>query len=166
MIRTMNPTTNHLQRALAPILIVCAIASCFVISGSAQAGQYYRQRYSAWNYHPQRSYHYTRYTFHPVVSRPTVTYQYHYAIHYPTRPRYVYYYNPIRKVYWGRYDIQEAGYSMLKPEDRKEKLDDILESAFPEPGDMPPIPESTDGEKMAKPDLSTIPKLVQAEDAP
>ena len=157
---------NLFNRILCRVLLCLAVASCFVVPGTAQAGRYYRQRYSSWSYHPTRSYYYTRYTYHPVVSTTTTTYKFHYAIHYPTRPRYVYYYNPVRRVYWGRYDIQEAGYSLLKEEDRKEKLDDIPESAFPKPGEMPAIPESSDGEKMVKPDLSLIPKTESAEDTP
>lgn len=156
----------RLHRFLTQLLIVTAIASCFIVATTAQAGQYYRQRYSSWNYHPARTYYYTRYTYHPVVSTPTTTYSYHYAIHYPSQPRYVYYYNPVKQVYWGRYDIQDAGYSMLKQEDRKKELDDIPESAFPKPGAMPPIPESKDNESMMKPDLSSLPKAEVPTDAP
>ena len=40
---------------------------------------------------------------------------------------------------------------MLKPEDRKSSLEDIPESAFPKPREMPPIPESNDKVKMSSP---------------
>jgi hypothetical protein len=63
----------------------------------------------------------------------------------------VYYYNPYKRVYWGRYDLESKGYSLLEEKDRKEKLADIEESAFPKPGPMPPDPESTDGSKIPAP---------------
>jgi len=157
---------NSLTRRLLALLFVGASLSCFIDVQTAEAGNYYRQRYSSWSYHPTRTYYYTTYSYHPVVRTVTTNYRYHYAIHYPTQPRYVYYYNPVRRVYWGRYDMQEKGYSLLKPEDRKQELTDIPESAFPQPGEMPPIPESKDGEKMAVPDLSTLPKVAAAQDAP
>ncbi len=66
-------------------------------------------------------------------------------------PKYVYYYNPYKRVYWGRYDLEAKGYSLLEEKDRKEKLADIPESAFPKPGPMPADPESTDGSKIPAP---------------
>ncbi|MFG0287253.1 MAG: hypothetical protein ACF8CQ_03715 [Rhodopirellula sp. JB044] len=157
---------HRFTRRLLGLAFIGATLSCFITPESAEAGGYYRQRYSSWSYKPSSSYYYSRYTYHPVVSTVTTRYHYHYAVHYPSRPRYVYYYNPVRRVYWGRYDIQEGGYSMLKQEDRKEKLEEIPESAFPKPAEMPPIPESSDGEKMAKPDLTALPKHDAAPDTP
>ena len=61
-----------------------------------------RQYYGGWSYHPTSRYHYRAYYY-----RPTSTYggyRHHYAIYYPTGPRsrYVYFYNPYRRTYWGR----------------------------------------------------------------
>ena len=39
-------------------------------------------------------------------------------------------------------------FSLLAEKDRKEKLKDIPEAAFPKPGKMPPIPDSADGAAM------------------
>ena len=67
----------------------------------------------------------------------------------------MYYYNPVSQQYWGRFEFGEdgkpKGYSLLAEKDRKEKLADIPESAFPKPAAMPAIPGATDGEKMAAP---------------
>jgi hypothetical protein len=86
------------------------------------------------------------------------TYKHHYCIYYPTKPRFVYYYNPVRKVYWGRYDVKDKGYSLLAEKDRKEKLDDIPEKAFPKPGKMPVIPESEDNVRIKPIDVESLPK--------
>ncbi len=82
------------------------------VSATAQA-QYAtgRHYYSTWTYHPQRTYYYTRYYYKPVAT--ATTYSYHYCIYYTSQPRYVYYYNPVRRVYWGRYDLESKGYSQL-----------------------------------------------------
>jgi len=155
---------NRFTRRLLGLLFVGATLSCFVNTSSVEAAGYYRQSYSSWTYHPVRRYYYCRYNYHPVVRAKT--YHHHYVIHYPSRPRYAYYYNPVRRVYWGRYDLQEGGYSMLKKEDQKGDLDAIPEKAFPEPSDMPPIPESTDDVAMAKPSLEGLPKVEAATDSP
>ena len=79
-------------------------------------------------------------------------YRHHYVVYYPSYPTYTYYYNPYRRVYWGRYDFEKKGYSLLAPEDRKKKLADIPADAFPEPGQMPTIPEADDDVRMLPPD--------------
>ncbi|TWT89505.1 hypothetical protein [Neorhodopirellula pilleata] len=155
-----------MSRFAKQVCQVCLIAaSIFAFSGSSNADAAgYRQTYSSWSYHPTRSYYYSTYRYQPVVT--STVYHHHYCVHYPSRPRYVYYYNPVRQVYWGRYDLQEAGYSMLKPEDQKGDLEAISESAFPKPSAMPEIPESTDGVAMAKPELKDLPKVEATIDAP
>lgn len=112
----------------------------------ADALAYRRQYYGGWNYYPARTYHYRYYYYKPYESYDG--YAYHYCIYYPSQPRYVYYYNPYTSVYWGRLDLEAKGdnkYSLLEMKDRKKELKDIPESAFPEPGKMPAIPESKDG---------------------
>ncbi|MGB7325653.1 MAG: hypothetical protein WBD31_12335 [Rubripirellula sp.] len=126
--------------------LVTALLVAFVVSAAAPAvaGYFRRQYYSTWSYHPTTRYHYCRYHYTPTIR--TQTYHHHYVIYYPSRPRYRYYYNPVRRVYWGRYEVDEAGkplgYSMLEPNDRKSSLESIAESAFPKPSEMPSIPES------------------------
>ena len=86
--------------------------------------------------------------------------KFQFCIYYPAHPRYVYYFDPVKHHYWGRLDAKgEPGhqYSLLDPKDRKEKLKDIPEEAFPKAGKMPPIPESSDGTPMEP--VKTLPKL-------
>lgn len=131
---------------------------------TADAAGYGRQSYGSWSYRPTTTYYYSHYYYKPT---PTyTTYSYHYCIYYPSRPRYVYYYNPVQSVYWGRYDLEKKGYSMLAKKDRKKKLDDIPEKAFPDPGKMPPIPESEDGERIKPIDPKTLPKTEAPEELP
>ena len=132
------------------LIIATVLAGTMLTAQQAQAA--YRQYYSSWRYYPSRSYYYSTYYYKP---RPTYqTYNYHYCVYYPKRPRYVYYYNPHRRHYWGRFDLEGkegAQYSILKEEDRKEKLSDIPESAFPEPAAMPVIPEAEDDVQVEPP---------------
>jgi hypothetical protein len=113
---------------------------------TAQADGYGgRQYYSGWSYHSDHGYHYRHYHYKPYQSYRG--YRSHYCVYYPSQPRYVYYYNPYEKVYWGRMDLEGkegAQYSLLKEEDRKGKVGDIPEAAFPKPGQMPQIPEAKD----------------------
>jgi hypothetical protein len=133
-------------------LVVVAGAALFTLTGDAQAG-YGRQYYTSWSYYSTTRYYYRTYYYYPTPV--ATTYSYHYTIYYPSRPRYVYYYNPVSRQYWGRFEFDEAGkpkgYSLLAEKDRKEKLADIPESAFPKPAAMPAIPGATDGEKMTPP---------------
>ena len=132
------------------------IAASMVVGPTAQESEAgfrrYRQYYSSWSYRPARRYYYSTYYYRPTPTYPS--YSYHYTIHYPSRPRYVYYYNPHTRHYWGRFDregTEGAQYSLLAEKDRKENLEDIPESAFPAPGAMPVIPGSEDGEQIAAP---------------
>lgn len=140
---------NRLKFAMFAIV---AMGSLFVSTERAEAG-YYRQYYTSWTYRPRTRYYYTRYHYRPYTT--TTSYNHHYVIYYPSRPRYRYYYNPVRRVYWGRFEVdangKPVGYSMLKPADQKSSLDDIPESAFPKPSEMPQIPDSKDGKQMTPP---------------
>lgn len=126
--------------SLGALLAVAFLGAVQVQSNTAEAA--YRQYYSGWSYYPARSYYYRSYYYKPYDAYRG--YKYHYTIYYPSRPRYVYYYNPYKQTYWGRYDLESKGYSMLEEKDRKGKLTDIPEEAFPEPGKMPAIPEAED----------------------
>jgi len=55
---------------------------------------------------------------------------------------------------------------MLAEKDRKEDLKAIPEEAFPKPGEMPPIPDSDDGEKMLPIDPLTLPRADAPKDIP
>jgi hypothetical protein len=132
------------------LIVAAALALGAAAAHQAHARLASRQYYGGWTYYPQRSYYYSYYYYKPY---PSYTgYNYHYSIYYPSTPRYVYYYNPHRNVYWGRYDLEAKGddrYSLLEEKDRKANLKDIPESAFPQPGAMPRIPEAKDDDKTA-----------------
>lgn len=149
------------------LLTLASLAVVGVTSSESQGYFGYRQYYSSWSYRPSHNYYYTRYYYKPT---PTyTTYSYHYCVYRPAQPRYVYYYNPHQRQYWGRFDCEgQPGnqYSLLKPEDRKEKLEDIPESAFPAPGAMPAIPEATDGTKSDGQPITPITNLPKDDAAP
>jgi hypothetical protein len=125
-------------------------------SGVEAAG---RQYYAGWHQHPSYGYYYNTYYYKPTPSY--VGYTYHYCVYQPSQPRYIYYYNPHRQVYWGRFDLQgKPGeqYSLLADEHRKKSLADIPESAFPKPAAMPAVPDSTDGATIEPPGKPDVPQ--------
>ena len=133
-------------RTLKVALLVAA-GWTFVGLGADEAKANY---YSSYVYYPAGNYYYSYYYYQPYSGYSG--YQSHHCYYYPSySTRYVYYYNPYRHVFWGRYDLQDKGYSLLAEQDRKGDLKDIAESAFPKPGEMPGIPDSKDGNKMASP---------------
>ena len=109
-------------RVFALALTLSALAAPLAI-----ANYRYRQYYdTSWSYNPSYSYYYVTYYYQPVVTQ--TSYNYHYCIYYPSQPRYVYYYNPVSQVYWGRYEIGSKGekrYSILADKDRKKDLKEI-----------------------------------------
>ncbi len=139
--------TSTMQKTACGLVLAMVVG---MAASEAHAG--YRQYYSSWSYYPSNSYYYSTYYYKPQPSYNS--YNYHYCIYYPTQPRYVYYYNPYTSQYWGRYDLEGKdgnNYSLLKEEDRKKELKDIPEKAFPAPGKMPIVPESSDGVQIEAP---------------
>lgn len=160
----MSSPSRNRRLILGLLLMVGSFAIGATMTQEASAEALRRHYYSGWSYQPARTYYYSYYYYKPYASYSG--YSYHYSIYYPTRPRYVYYYNPVRRVYWGRYDLEEKGYSLLAEKDRKAELDSIPEKAFPKPGEMPSIPDSEDGEKMIPIDPETLPTSKDPKDAP
>lgn len=160
----MSHATPAVSRRAVLFLLGAALVGGLFQPVAAHAARYARHYYSGWSYYPSRTYYYSYYYYQPQVNYNG--YAHHYCVYYPTQPNYVYYYNPVRKVYWGRYDVKAKGYSLLAEKDRKADLKDIPESAFPEAGEMPPIPESTDGEKMLPIDTTKLPSVKDPGDAP
>lgn len=157
-------------------LVLCSVLQCVSAScvATAAAPARSRQYYSTWTFQPRQRYYARRFYY-----KPTTTYSgysYHYAIYYPKRyssrprySRYVYYYNPVRRVYWGRFDLEgEPGrqYSLLQPADRKSNLDEIPESAFPPPGEMPVLPDSQDNVRIRPIDKQDLPDDSVPDDLP
>ena len=155
-----------IRKLLLATAVVATVGTCSSLTApqSAEAQITYRQYYAAWCYYPQRKYYYRRYYYKPTVNFRG--YKHHYTIYYPTRPNYVYYYNPHRKVFWGRYDLEQEGYSMLAKDDQDGELKNIDESSFPPPGKMPDIPDSKDGIKIDRLPRHDLPELGTPEDAP
>lgn len=147
---------NSSVRFLAVSCLVAVAAALASPSEALAQRQYYD---NSWYYNEVNSYHYCKYYYYPTAT--STTYSYHYVIYYPSTPTYYYYYNPGRRYYWGRFEVDEKGkakgYSLLEEKDRKGKLTDIDEKAFPKPGEMPSIPESADNVKMEKPPVD-LPK--------
>src|SRR5262245_17578577 len=142
----------------ARMLFLGLAATLAAIPSIGMAG-YLRQYYdSGYSYSPSYNYYYLRYYYLPVSTY--TTYDYHYCIYYPSQPSYIYYYNPVSQVYWGRYEIGSKGdkrYSILADKDRKKELKDIPESAFPAPAAMPTIPGAKDNVAM-EPPPENVPK--------
>lgn len=159
---------KFLRRTILNGLMLASVVTAFgalsEMTNTAEASFFYRQRYSSWSYYPSSNYYYSSYYYKPYNTYSG--YKYHYCVYYPSRPRYVYYYNPYRKVYWGRYDLEEQGYSHLAEKDQKEKLDDIPESAFPKPGAMPQIPDSEDNVQVERPSKDSLPQADVPKDVP
>jgi len=147
------------------LTMAAVLAATFLVTSFAaiQADAGY-QNYSPWSYYPAKSYYYSKYYY-----KPTPTYvglKHQFCIYRPAQPRYIYYFNPYRKVYWGRYDVEKKGYSLLAAKDQKADLDAIPESAFPSPAKMPGIPETKGEDRMAEPDISKLPNVKDTPELP
>ena len=149
-----------LSRRSLLCLALVAVAITSAVPAAMAARYFRRQYYSSWSYYPSQSYYYSYYRYQPYSGYDG--YRNHYCVYYPSTPRYVYYYNPYSQQYWGRYDLEQKGYSMLEEKDRKPKLSEIAESAFPKPGQMPLIPESEgkdkEGTRIEAPPVEDLPK--------
>ncbi len=146
-------------------LLAALLLVAFAVGAAHAAHPPPRQYYSSYRHHPTRRYYYRSYYYKPYASYSG--YRHHYCVHVPSRPNYVYYYDPQQRVYWGRYDLQAKGYSLLAKKDRREKLGAIPEDAFPQPEKkMPPIPESDDGQTVLTPPANDLPSGKPPADAP
>jgi hypothetical protein len=129
---------------------VALLLSCVPLSLAYASGP--RQFYSGWQKHPRHNYFVRNYHFKP---RPTFSgYRHHHVLFFPNKPTHVYFYNPHKKQFWGRCPVGQQGegkYSLLAEKDRKGSLSEIPESAFPEPGPVPTIPEAEDKEPLDLP---------------
>ena len=133
--------TTRMRMVAVLALTVAGLAGSAVLAKPYSARQYY----GSWQKHPQKNFHFRHYYYKPT---PTFAgYKHHFVVHNSQKPRHLYFYNPYKKQFWGRCPTETNGkplYSMLAEKDRKEKLEDIDESAFPAPGPVPPVPEATD----------------------
>ena len=111
-------------------------------------------------------YRYRIYSYRPGPSQSG--YRHHYVIHHPRYPKHCYFYNPVRRVYWGRCAVGQVGtgqYSLLAEADRKGDLNEIPESAFPAPGPMPIVPGAEDDLRLDPPPPICRPAPIRGEPA-
>jgi hypothetical protein len=137
---------------MSRLVMALAVVLLLGLAATAADSQSPRQYYGPIHKHASAGYSYRAYYYKPT---PTYAgYKHHYALYFPTRPKHIYFFNPYSKLFWGRCPVNTAGkpqYSLLAEKDRKGKLDDIPEAAFPEPGPVPPIPESDDNASLELP---------------
>jgi hypothetical protein len=118
-----------------------------------------RQYYdSMWTYSESDGYYYVYYYYKPTATQ--TNYDDQLAIYEPSRPNYIYYYNRLTRVIWGRYEIGSKGdprFSVLAEKDCKRNIKDIPDSAFPAPGKVPTIPGAKD-EVAMEPPPENVPK--------
>ena len=138
--------------AARKIAIACLIAAGTLLARPAGAAEPLRQYYTAWTFHAERGYWYRTLHFKPEPGY--LGYRHHYCIHYVSQPQYVYFYDPYDKVYWGRFDVRGMPgeqFSVLDPEDRRERLSDVPADAFPPEGEIPTLPGATDDMRIMTP---------------
>ena len=128
-------------------VLTALLSTSLLTSSATRAADQFgsRQSFGDWHNH-SRGFSYRPYYYKP--NPQFVGFKHHYVIHYQSHPQHNYFYNPYNKQFWGRCPVAAEGkpsYSLLAAEDRSGDINTIPESAFPKPGPMPPIPESTDG---------------------
>lgn len=81
-----------------------------------------------------------------LVKNPaeSLSYRQQVVIMYDSDPNRLYYYDVVSERFVGRYDMELEKYSLLPPQHRKGRLQDIGESAFPPPGEKPRVSEMFD----------------------
>lgn len=84
-----------------------------------------------------------------------ITYKQSLVIVYNSDPEWAYYVNLGTRKFIGRYSFTREGYSLLHPDSRREKINDIREDAFPAPREMPTVaqllPTSRNLDRLSKP---------------
>jgi hypothetical protein len=156
-----------MRQVLRYVLLSLFLSTGILASSPSRAADHSgsRQSFGDWHGHSQG------FSYRPYYYKPNpefVGFKHHYVIHYQAQPQYNYFYNPYNKQFWGRCPVETEGkpsYSLLAKKDRSGDINKIPESAFPKPGAMPPIPDSTDGVTMDLPpdDLPTTTALPTTE---
>ena len=142
---------------LFKVLALAGVVALAVLGVSVARSGHARQYYEAWQRSAQ-GYYFSVYHYRPDAGDPA--YRTNYAIYYPATPQYIYYFNPLKGAYWGRFDVKTKAYSLLAEKDRAGRLKDIPEKAFPAEGPLPQVPDAKDKLTLAEPpDLPAGEKL-------
>ncbi len=143
------PFKNSLEdaRMVRMNLVVLVGLAVGVLAANTPATAQQPRQYYAKFWAKNKGYYFKRYFYKPTAS--AVTYRMHYVIYYPSKPRYYFFFNPYNRLYWGRYDRQEGGYSNVSEADQRPQVSEIKEAAFQAPAAMPFIPESKDSVPIA-----------------
>jgi hypothetical protein len=137
------------MKAIRLLTLAGAVAlTAALVVPSARAGLAARQYYSGWR-HSSQGYWFSTHYYKPYADYPS--YCTNYCIYYPGAPKFVFYFNPYRGTYWGRFNVQTKGYSLLAEKDRAGRLKAIPEKAFPKEGELPPVPDSKDKVQLEEP---------------
>jgi hypothetical protein len=136
------------MRSLRFLVLAGAVALMAALGVTFFRAGHGRQYYDKWQ-QSAKGYAFSVYHYRPEAG--DATYRTNYAIYYPSTPQYVYYFNPAKGTYWGRYDLKTKGYSLLAEKDRAGLLKDIPESAFPAEGALPGVPDAKDKLTLAEP---------------
>jgi hypothetical protein len=110
--------------------------------------------YSNWSYDQAHSYYFCTCYF---KSCATADYSKYYCVYSPSCGNYVYFYNPVSKLYWGRFDEQAKGFAVLPAADQKTVISDLPQDKFGAPAAQVAIPGSQVAENMpSPPDLPAV----------
>ncbi len=96
----------------------------------------------------------------------SLNYQQQIAIIYDNEPNRAYYYSVAEKKFIGRMEIKSGKYSLLKPEDRRQKRSEIPSGAFPPADELPAVgemfPPPTDGGEASDEQMMMPPPSMQS----
>lgn len=110
-----------------------------------------RQFYSQWM-KAGRAYSFRIHHFKPNPADKE--YEQQYVIYYSAKDDYLFFFDPEAGEYWGRWQRnadREKRFSLIDKANRAAKLQDIPEPAFTDPTELPFLPNSSDGVRIASP---------------
>ena len=158
-----------MQHVFAKVVLAIALLTGVIATTRVSAADHHtRQFFGSWHKHP-KGFSYRPYYYKP--HQQFTGFKHHYVIHFHhgQHQNHNYFYNPYKQQFWGRCPVETNGkesYSLLAEKDRGGDINKIAESAFPKPGKMPPIPESTDGATLdLPPDDLPVDDALPANDA-
>ncbi len=104
--------------------------------------------YGTWSYDQGHNYYYCVCSYRPAAYSEVSKYV---CIYNPQYGNCVYYYNPIQKQYWGRYDVASQGFSILASSDQRSTIAELPQDKFGAVVAQAGIPGSQAGEQLTAP---------------